>query len=247
MLLYLEAFVVAFFFSSLFATGGVGSAIVLIPMLSMMGIGFDLAKAAGLMVNTISTSTASVINFRHGLLDVRQTLPFLLASMAAAPVGAYCAKGFNTQLVKMLFAVFLFISAYMMVQKASSSHRTRNLQGTKWLMYPLGVVVGFFAGLLGIGGGAFIIPALFYMQYAPKKIASTVSFMIPLSTFVAFLSYVILVDIDWVLIMVVSVSAVLGGNVGTAVMHRYLGDVQMKKFLAAILFLIGLKMIHDIL
>ncbi len=245
MIFYLESFVVAFFFSALFATGGVGSAIVLIPVLSLMGVEFGLSKAAGLMVNTITTSTASVINYRRGLLDIRAFTPFLLTSAATAPVGAWCGQWFDTRCVKLLFVGFLFVSVFLMVRRSAASYAESS--GKSWILYPLGAAVGFLAGLLGIGGGAIIIPALFYMQYAPKKIASTVSFLIPFSTFVAFISYAWLIEINWLLITVVSVAAVLGGNVGTRIMHSYLQDVQMKNILAGVLFLIGIKMLFDII
>lgn len=231
------------FLSALFAMGGVGSAIVLIPVLSLMGVGFELSKASGLFVNTITTSTASVINYRRNAFETRETIPFLLSSAVTAPLGAYSTQFINVTIVKLLFVAFLFISAFLIISNTKTEylHSYRK----KWVMYPLGIMVGFMAGLLGIGGGALIIPALFYMQFPPKKIAATVSFMIPLSTFIAFLSYVYLVDIDWVLIGTTALAAVLGGMAGTKIMHRYLGDIQMKNLLAGILCLIAVKMIYD--
>lgn len=245
MFFYLESFIAAFCFSTLFATGGVGSAIVLIPVLSMMGVGFDLSKAAGLMVNTITTGTASIINYRRGLLDVKATIPFLFTSAISAPVGAHYAQRVDTQYIKMLFVGFLFVSVYLMTRRKTKVYPDSH--GHALIMYPLGVSVGFLAGLLGIGGSALIIPALFYLQYPPGKIISTVSFMIPWSTFAAFLSYAWLISIDWLLITVISLAAVLGGNAGTFIMHKYLKDIQMKNVLAGILFLIGMKMFFEII
>lgn len=245
MLFYLTSFIVTLFLSALFATGGVGSAIVLIPVLSLMGVGFDLSKASGLFVNSITTSTASVINYRKGILDVRGTLPFLLASAAAAPLGAYSAQYINVAIVKLIFAAFLLFSAYAILSQKKPDYLES--YSKKWIMYPLGMLVGFMAGLLGIGGGALIIPTLFYMRFPPRKITSMVSFMIPVSTFIAFLSYLWLIDIDWILIATTALAAVLGGIAGTRIMHRYLRDVQMKKVLAGILCLIAVKMIYDMI
>lgn len=245
MVLYYQSFAAAFCLSALFATGGVGSAIILIPVLSMMGVNFDLSKAAGLLVNTITTTTASTINYRRGVLDVKGTIPFLFTSAITAPLGVQCAQRCETHYMKMFFAGFLFISAYLMVKKKTGEFSAS--QGSTLLMYPLGAVVGFMADLLGIGGGAIIIPALFYMHYPPGKIASTVSFMIPLSTFIAFISYAVLIPIDWFLIATVSVAAAFGGHVGTLIRHRYLKDKQIKNVLAAILFIIGIKLFWGVI
>jgi len=63
--------------STLFAMGGVGSAIALVPSFTMVGMAFDLARALGLFVNTAATAAASATHFRHGMLDVRFALPLV--------------------------------------------------------------------------------------------------------------------------------------------------------------------------
>ncbi|WP_028585823.1 sulfite exporter TauE/SafE family protein [Desulfogranum mediterraneum] len=245
MLFYLASFTLTLFFSALFATGGVGSAIVLIPLLSLLGVGFDLAKAAGLLVNTVTTSTASLINYRQKVLEVKAAVPFLCISGLSAPLGAYAGQHFKLVYIKALFVLFLLLSAYLIFGQQEQRYLQR--EKMNWLMYPLACSVGFMAGLLGIGGGALIIPALAYMRFPPKKIAATVSLMIPASTCTAFLSYAYLVDIDWILIMVITVAALLGGIIGTTIMHSYLRDVEMKNILAAILCLIAGNMIYGMI
>ncbi len=242
---YINSFIVTLLLSTLFATGGVGSAIVLIPLLSFLGVGFDLSKAVGLFVNTVTTSTASCLNFRRNAIDVKTTIPFLFTSVLLAPVGAYSAHHCNISSIKILFILFLFLSAYMMFSRQAD--KLKHQTNTFWSMSILGVGVGFFAGLLGIGGGALIIPSLYYMHFPPKKIAATVSFMIPFSTFIAFCSYVVLVEIDWFLIGITTVAALLGGIIGTKIMHKHLQDRQMKNLLAVILCIVAIKMICDLL
>lgn len=244
MFFYLTCFCLTLFFSALFAMGGVGSAIVLIPLFTLLGVGFHLSKAVGLFVNTVTTSTASVINYRASALDVKPLIFFLCFSTITAPVGAYAALHCHTMHIKLIFTLFLFFSAYSIL--SSKNNYIEQSGGGSWLMMPLGICVGFTAGLLGIGGGALIIPALFYMNFPPKKIAATVSFMIPFSTFIAFCSYVYLIDIDWILIGITTVAALIGGIIGTRIGHLYLKEVQMNKVLAAILCLVAMKMLYDL-
>jgi uncharacterized membrane protein YfcA len=70
---YFYYFVLTFVLSTLFALGGVGSATALVPLLNMMGLPFGLAKATGLFVNTSTTITASLMNLKRGVLDIRFT------------------------------------------------------------------------------------------------------------------------------------------------------------------------------
>ncbi|AHJ14337.1 hypothetical protein SMUL_3111 [Sulfurospirillum multivorans DSM 12446] len=111
----------------------------------------------------------------------------------------------------------------------------------------MGAIVGFLAGLLGIGGGAIIIPLLIYLGYDAKQTAITVSFMIPFSTLSAFLTYVYLIEIDWILLGVVAVAAALGGVIGNHIMIFKLSVEQTRKFIALSLYAIGIKMIWSLI
>lgn len=245
MTLYITSFFATLFFSALFATGGMGSSVVLIPILGFLGVDFNLAKAVGLFINTMTTSTASYLNWRRQLLDFSTITPFLIASVCCAPIGTYCASIWNVDHIKLVFVIFLFFSSAMMFFRGRAPHA--ETVNCKWLMFPLGLGVGFLAGLLGIGGGALIVPVLYAMGFAPRQIAINVSFMIPFSTLSAFLSYAGLITIDWTLIGVTTIGGMLGGLVGNRIMHAKLKNTDIKNVLCLVLCLVGLKMLYDIL
>jgi len=245
MILYITSFFATLFFSALFATGGMGSSIVLIPILGFLGVAFNLAKAVGLFINTTTTSTASFLNWRRQLLDFSTITPFLIASVCCAPIGTYCASIWNVEYIKLAFVVFLFFSSAKIFFRGSTPHE--EIVKCKWAMFPLGLGVGFLAGLLGIGGGALIVPVLFAMGFSPIQIAINASFMIPFSTMSAFLSYAGLITIDWTLIGVTTTASMLGGFVGNRIMHAKLKNTDIKNVLCLAMCLVGLKMLYDIL
>lgn len=238
-MLYIEAFLLTFFVSGIFAMGGVGSSIALIPLLNFIGVGFDISKTIGLFVNTATTSTASYLNIKKGLVNIKFIIPFLVMSVMFAPSGTYIAKILPVYYIRLFFVIFLFYSVYSMLFKkgVKSTGKLSHL----WIMYPAGAIVGFMSGLLGIGGGALIIPMLAYMGLDPKKIAINVSFMIPFSTFIAFLSHTFVVQIDLILLAVTAAAGVLGGILGNSIMHK-LKTSQMKKLLGVMLGIIAIKM-----
>jgi len=66
----------------------------------------------------------------------------------------------------------------------------------------IGIVIGFIAGLLGIGGGVFIVPLLIYILRVPTKIAAATSiFIVVFSLFSGFAAHVSMVTPDWELIL----------------------------------------------
>ena len=137
------------------------------------------------------------MNVLRKSIDVKQVLPFVLMSVFFAPLGAYTSTQIDTYFVKFAFALFLLFSATMMLRQKKKGAITYT---KPWVMLLMGCIVGFLAGLLGIGGGAIIIPLLIYLGYDAKQTAITVSFMIPFSTLSAFFTYVYLIEIDWILL-----------------------------------------------
>jgi uncharacterized membrane protein YfcA len=77
--------------------------------------------------------------------------------------------------------------------------------------------------------------------------AIAVSFMIPFSTFSAFLSYISFVKIDWILLGTTAVAAILGGYIGNAIMHYKLDAKQIKKIIAILLYILAFKMAYSLL
>lgn len=235
-------FLITFALATLFAMGGVGSAIALVPTLSMLGLPLNLAKAIGLFVNSASTVTASLMNLRRGVLDVRFTLPLVFAVVLATPVGAWLSRYVAEQTVKWVLVVFLLVSAGLLL---FSRREAKAAYDRTWVMLLLGAVVGVISGLIGVGGGMPILAVLILLGFDAKKAAYAVSFVIPFSTLSGFFTYLSFVPMDWALLGVVSVAAVLGGYLGGRIMHYRLSPAQVKKLIAVLLLLLAGKMISS--
>ena len=226
--------------STVFAMGGVGSALGLVPLLHMMGIPFNPARALGLFVNTASTLTASVMNFRRGVLEMRMAMPLVLAVLVATPVGAWIGQFVPHIWVHDLMIAFLITSAFLMLftKRASVVQTPR-----PWLLIPIGGVVGVISGLLGVGGGMLMMPALILLGFDAKKAARAISFVIPFSSGGAFLTYLSFTDLDVTLLGIVALAAIAGGYVGQRIMNDRLDPAHIKKGIAVLLLLLAAKMI----
>lgn len=234
---YLIIFIVATILSALFAMGGVGSAIALVPTLGFLEVPLNLAKAIGLFVNTSTTITASYLNFKRKVLDFKFTIPLIIASFIASPIGARSSIYFDEKVVKIILIIFLIVSGYLLIFYKRKIGQKKYEQ--KWILYLSGAVVGFFSGMLGIGGGSFLAPVLIFLGYDVKKVAVALSFIIPFSTLAAFLSYLSFVHIDWILLGLTAVAAIFGGIIGNQIMHTKMDPRQVKKLLGMILWLLA--------
>jgi len=198
----------------------------------------------GLFIGFITTFTSSIMNFKRKVLDIKFALPLALTLLIFAPIGAQLSKFVDKGIVKLLFAIFLIISASMMMffkKKAKT-----NLQ-TPLILAITGVFIGLLSGLLGVGGGNMLLPILVLFGYEPKKVAVTVSFVVPFSAFTSFLSYASFVQINWILLIVTAVGAMLGGYMGNYLMYFKLTQAQIKKVIAIILYILAFKMILSLI
>lgn len=105
----------SFGLSFVFALGGVGSALVLIPSLAWLGIPLNLARTTALFVNAVSMAGATYSNIKEKRLDFRLGVPIIVASVVLAPVGAWVGLLIPTRVVLMAFIGFLAFSGTMML------------------------------------------------------------------------------------------------------------------------------------
>jgi len=226
--------------SALFSMGGAGAGVALIPIFNFLGLGFTVAKAVGLFAGASTTITSSVMNIKRKVVDYKFVFPIAITMVVFAPLGAYSSGFIDEQIVKFFYMIMLFYSATMMMfgkKKALFNAES------KYTLFIVGGIVGFLAGLLGVGGGNILIPLLALLGYEPKKVAVAVSFVVPFSALGSFFTYASYVPLDWIMLLVVAISAIVGGYIGNYTMHFKLKQSHIKKIMAGLLYLLALKLL----
>jgi uncharacterized membrane protein YfcA len=166
---------------------GVGGGIIITPVLAIyFGVPMHQAIGASLLaVIATSTATSSVYLERH-VANIRLGMTLELATTIGAAVAAVIAGYADRKTLALLFAAFLFYSAFSMAQKAWQSRTQRDeggIPGYRVRRYGLGMsaslVAGAFSGLLGIGGGPIKVPVMYLFMGVPLRAATATSnFMI---------------------------------------------------------------------
>ncbi len=227
--------------SIIFSMGGAGAGIALIPILNFFGIDFTVARAIGLFAGASTTITSSVMNIKRKIVDYYFMAPIAIMMLLFAPIGAYSSRFIDENIIKISFMLLLFYSASMMM---FGKKKTLVKVKGKLVLYVVGASVGFIAGLLGVGGGNILIPLLILLGFEPKKVAVTVSFVVPFSALSSFFTYASYVQLDWILLFCISASAILGGYIGNYFMHFKLKQEHIKKVMAFILYLLAFKLLY---
>jgi len=226
--------------SILFSMGGAGAGVAIIPILNFLGLDFNVAKAVGLFAGASTTITSSIMNIKRKAVEYKFVAPIAIMMLLFAPIGAYSSSFIDEEIVKFFFMLMLFYSATMMM--FSKKKAIFNLQ-SRWVLFIVGAFVGYLAGLLGVGGGNILIPLLAILGFEPKKVAIAVSFVVPFSALGSFFTYASYVPLDWTLLMLVSLSAIIGGYIGNYMMHFKLEQKHIKKLMAIILYGLAFKLL----
>ncbi len=238
----------AFAFSFLFALGGVGSALALIPVLHWLGVPLDAARPTGLMINILSMGGASYSNIKNRRLDFRLALPIILTSTLLAPAGAWCSTLISRRMVLWGFFLFMLFSSAMLLfyrKKSGKEMSKENISLTAPSL--VGAGAGFLSGLLGVGGGMLISPLLIFLGFNPKKVAAITAFVVPFSSMAAFTAYAFIGTVQWKVLIFASIAAYFGGVLGTRVMQNYLKAEAVKSFLGIVLLGMAGKLLYSLL
>ena len=240
--------ILAFIFSFLFALGGVGAAIVLVPTMYAMGIPLSQAKPTGLFYNTVSLAGATYLNIKEKRLDFKLGIPLIIFSLIFAPVGAYSSKFIPHKIVLIIFILFLLFSTTVMLFFKSSKYSENYREDRPFLSLSiLGIIVGFISGLLGVGGGGLISPCMILMGFNPKKVAAITAFVVPFSSFTGFLTYLAMGSVNLKLMILVTISGFFGAYLGTNLMQNKFKPATVKKILGGILIILAIKMIMKLI
>ncbi|MCL4300965.1 MAG: sulfite exporter TauE/SafE family protein [Anaerolineae bacterium] len=248
MTFYLISAVIVFVFSGLMAMAGLGAAFLFVPLFYYMGVPLAQATPTALLLNTVSLLFATVNYWRGHLINWRVGLPVLITAVILSPLGAWLTPYVDKTLLLSLFAAFLvFAGAMMLFYRARSRQHPLSRAVEVGAGTGVGSAAGFLGGLLGVGGGNFILPVLNWLGLETKVAAGTTALIVVFSSFSGFLGHVTLGGLDPFFIGLTAVMAAAGSIVGSQLMKTKLSNTQLKRIIGVLLWLIAAKMLFDLL
>jgi uncharacterized membrane protein YfcA len=234
---------------SLGLLGGGGSILTVPILVYVLGFGAKESIAMGLAVVGVTSLFGAAGHWRRGNLQFRAALVFGAVAMAGTYAGARLSVFISGAAQLLLFAAVMLVAAFFMFRngrkEAALAARKEAVHAPEPRKAPFPVMaaaalgVGGLTGLVGVGGGFLIVPALVLLVGLPMKQAVGTSLLvIALNSFVGFAGYLGHVEVPWVYLGVFTAIAVAGILAGTWASH-FVSQAMLKRAFSAFLVLMG--------
>lgn len=246
--LYLISAVLVLVMSGLLAMAGLGAAFLFVPLFYYLGVPLAEATSSALLLNVVSLLFAAINYWRGKLINWRVGIPVLITAVILSPLGARTTSYVDKTILLGLFAAFLVFAGFMMLffrprQREQSMSRPVEVGAG----VGIGSVAGFLGGLLGVGGGNFILPVFNGLGLDAKVAAGTTALVVVFSSFSGFLGHASMGGLDPLFVGVMAVMAAVGSIAGSQLMKTRLSSGQLKKIIGVLLWVIAAKMIIDLI
>ena len=230
---------------------GSGGSILTVPVLHyLLHQPEQVAIAGSLLVVGLIATAACIPYAMAKLVDWRNALWFGLPGMAGAWAGASLARWIPGTLQLALFAAVMLLAAWRMLRAAPVGATTSK-------PHPMAIVaggtaVGALSGLVGVGGGFLIVPALVLLAAVPMSSAVGTSLVvIAMNSFTGFGKYLLVLDakgvvLDWRTLLVIALVGVVGSMAGNRVGRR-MPQATLRKLFGFFLVAMGLFVAADAL
>ena len=195
--IYLISAVLVFVFSGLLAMAGLGAAFLFVPLFYYLGVPLAEATPTALLLNVVSLLFATINYWRGKLINWRVGVPVLITAVLLSPVGALLTPHVEKNILLALFVAFLVFAGIMMLfykAKKRDQDLSRGIEVTAGV--GVGSVAGFLGGLLGVGGGNFILPVLNWLGLDAKVAAGTTALVVVFSSLSGFLAHASISGLD---------------------------------------------------
>ena len=239
----------------LYSAVGFGGGSTYTALLVLTNEDYILIPILSLSCNIIVVFGNVIFAIKKKLIDLKTSFPLIAFSVPSSFIGGVIP--ISELFFVSLLAVVLFGAGVQMLRKpivqvdAILTKPTPKLNGIK--AGAIGGVLGFIAGLVGIGGGIFLAPVLYALKWGhTRNIAAICSLFILVNscaglfgqlTKLGVFNLQVAVHENWVLIIAVF----LGGIIGRNVSFSFLSETVIKRITAGLILFVAMRLAFKVI
>lgn len=236
-----------FITAALYASVGFGGGSTYNALLVLYGVDYRILPTIALMCNILVVAGGSWRFASAGHLDLKKLLPFVVTSIPFAWLGGRIPISETIFIGTLGFSLLAAGLHLALRQKSNSDEDTK--PSSPYITALVGGGIGFLSGLVGIGGGIFLAPILYFLRWGrPKEIAGACSLFILVNSISGLagqvtklndLGALTLVSQYWALFPAV----LIGGQIGSRFANYRLKNTTIKRLTAILILYVSIRLI----
>ncbi|MCK1789170.1 sulfite exporter TauE/SafE family protein [Pseudomonas violetae] len=246
------------------ALTGAGGGILAVPLL-VFGVGMSMADAGpiGLLAVGLAATLGAVMGLKNGTVRYKAALLIAGAGIVCSPLGLWLAQRTPNRPLTIMFALVLMYVAFRVFQRSLPPSKSKIAVTSKpppclldvnrgklnwtapcaWALTFSGIVAGGLSGLLGVGGGFVMVPALQrYTNLTAQSVLSTSLAVIALVSISGVAASSAAGHLQWTVAIPFSIGALVGMVCGRLIATRLEGPHLQKGF-AAVSMVVALALL----
>ena len=224
--------------------GGGGSILTVPALVYIVGQSPQAAVTASLVIVGSNAAMGALFHRRQGTLNWEIALTFGGVGMLTAYFAAGISKMLSPTMLMVLFALLMVVVAVFMI--VSKTPHTDEIHRRGWVVtLASGAGVGLLTGILGVGGGFLIVPALVMLVGLPiRQAVGTSLVIITMNSIAGLLGHLHGATFDMVVIGIFVAAGFIGAFVG-ARLGRVLKPEHIRTSFAVFVMFLGAALLID--
>lgn len=230
---------------SLGLLGGGGSILTVPALVYLIGQTPQSAVTTSLAIVGANSLLGAYFHRAQGTLNWRVALLFGGAGMLVAYLAAGVSKQLSPDVLMVAFALLMLLIGGLLLSGRTRTRQAGEAQPALWKIVTGGAGIGLLTGILGVGGGFLIVPALVMLVGLPMHHAVGTSLLvIAMNSAAGFMGHLEGLALDASLI-VVFVAAGLAGTFAGARLGKRLNATVLRRAFALFVIVLGLFLLGD--
>jgi uncharacterized membrane protein YfcA len=229
--------------------GGGGSVLTVPIFVYVLGFSPKEAIAMSLAVVAATSAIGAAGHWRAGHVNVRAAALFGAVAMLGTVIGVRLARFVSGTTQLLIFGAVMLAAALFMLRgrpphRGEGTTPPASAQVSALKAVPGGLLVGSLTGIVGVGGGFLIVPALVLMRMALRDAVGTSLLIISGTCIAGLLGSLGHVRLDWAAVVLVTAGTLPGIALGTH-LHRFVPQATLRRGFAVFLVVMAVLIVIE--
>ena len=228
--------------ATLYSMVGHGGGSGYLAVLAIAAIAPEQMRPTALVLNVVVSSVATWKFVAAGTFKKNLFVPLVCASIPFAFLGGYIEIA--SEVYKPIVGAVLLFAAIRLCIPIQGAEKTN--QPVVLVLVLAGAIIGFFSGVIGVGGGIFLSPLILLLGWTNAKQTAAISAPFILVNSISGLGGIALehsgLPIQAAFVLPLVVSVLIGGSIGATLGSKKIGHQGLRTILGVVLLVAALKM-----